>query len=403
MKLHRNIALGIMSALEITLLEKRNAKNTLKKLLKSNPNWGSKDRRIIAKIFYDIVRQKRLFEVLTGDENSASNFWNLIGCWMVLNNQMLPKWDEFKDIDDIKIKSKIKTFHNERKYRYSIPDWLDEMGEAEFGENIWEKEMAALNTPADLIIRVNTLKTSISKLKDLLEKKYNLITHLIPNYPEALRFEKNQSLQRIKEYRDGWFEVQDANSQKIAPWLEPESGKYYIDACAGAGGKSLHLANLTYDSAKILALDINNAKLKELKKRCCRNNYHSINIKNIEHEEILKSIDRNADGVLIDAPCSGLGVIKRNPCAKWNISQDRLTEILDMQEKILQTYAPMVKKGGIIVYATCSIMPLENSLQVFKFLNSELGSRFELDSEKTYFSHETGFDGFYCARLINKM
>ena len=153
MKLHRNIALGIMSALEITLLEKRNAKNTLKKLLKSNPNWGSKDRRIIAKIFYDIVRQKRLFEILTGDENSASNFWNLIGCWMVLNNQMLPKWDEFKDIDALKIKSKIKTFLKERKYRYSIPDWLDEMGEAEYGENIWEKEMAALNTPADFIIR----------------------------------------------------------------------------------------------------------------------------------------------------------------------------------------------------------------------------------------------------------
>ena len=230
---------------------------------------------------------------------------------MILNEQILPEWEEFSNIDALKIKSNIKTFLNERKYRYSIPDWLDEMGEASLGEYIWEKEMEALHTPADLIVRVNSSKTSVRKLKDLLEKKYNLITHLIPNYPEALRFEKNQSLQRIKEYRDGWFEVQDANSQKIAPWLEPESGKYYIDACAGAGGKSLHLANLTYDSAKILALDINNAKLKELKKRCCRNNYHSINIKNIEHEEILKSIDRNADGVLIDAPCSGLGIIKR--------------------------------------------------------------------------------------------
>ena len=117
----------------------------------------------------------------------------------------------------------------------------------------------------------------------------------------------------------------------------------------------------------------------------------------------MKSLDRNADGVLIDAPCSGIGVIKRNPSAKWNITQDRLTEILDVQEKIIRTYAPMVKKGGIIVYATCSILPVENSLQIFKFLNSELGSRFELDSEKTYFSHETGFDGFYCARLIDKM
>ena len=117
----------------------------------------------------------------------------------------------------------------------------------------------------------------------------------------------------------------------------------------------------------------------------------------------MKFLERNVDGVLIDAPCSGLGVLKRNPDAKWNINRDRLTEILDMQEKILQTYAPMVKKGGIIVYATCSILPIENTLQVSKFLDSELGSRFELDSEKTYFSHETGFDGFYCARLIDKM
>ena len=117
----------------------------------------------------------------------------------------------------------------------------------------------------------------------------------------------------------------------------------------------------------------------------------------------MKFLDGDADGVLIDAPCSGLGVLKRNPDTKWSISLDRLTEILDLQEKILQTYAPLVKKGGIIVYATCSILPIENALQVSKFLSSDLGSRFELDSEKTYFSHETGFDGFYCARLIDKM
>ena len=114
MKLHRNIALGILSALEITLKEKRNARDTLKKKLKSNPNWGSRDRRMIAKVFYDIVRQKRLFEVLTGSENSDSNIWNLIGCWLVINDQAIPKWDEFRDLDAYKIKSNINTFLKER-------------------------------------------------------------------------------------------------------------------------------------------------------------------------------------------------------------------------------------------------------------------------------------------------
>ena len=403
MKLHRNIALGILSALDVTLNEKLDAGDTIKKILKKNSNWGSRDRRMIAEVFYDIVRHKRLFEVLTGGKNLNSNFWNLIGCWMVLNEQMLPEWEEFRNIDALKIKSTIKTFLNERKYRYSIPDWLDEMGEASLGEYIWEKEMEALHTPADLIVRVNSSKTSVIKLKGLLEKKYNLITNLIPDYAEALRFEKKHSLKRIKEYREGWFEVQDANSQKIAPWLEPQSGKYYIDACAGAGGKSLHLANLTNDSAKIIAVDINGHKLKELKKRSYRNSFQSIQIANVKEENILKFLDGDADGVLIDAPCSGLGVLKRNPDTKWSITLDRLTEILDVQEKILQTYAPLVKKGGIIVYATCSILPIENTLQVSKFLSSKQGSRFELDSEKTYFSHETGFDGFYCARLIDKM
>ena len=141
-----------------------------------------------------------------------------------------------------------------------------------------------------------------------------------------------------------------------------------MDACAGAGGKSLHLADLTKDSAKIVALDIFPAKLDELQKRCYRNNIQSVRTINVENEKILQTLEPDIDGVLIDAPCSGLGVLKRNPDAKWNMSPERLTEILKTQEKILQTYAPLVKKGGKLVYATCSILPAENKLQVDKFL-----------------------------------
>lgn len=402
MKLHRNIALGIVSGLENTLIEKRPAADVIKKLLKSNPGWGSRDRRTIAQAFYDIIRQKRLFHALNGSESEELNLWHLIGCWMVLNDFPLPEWIEFNNINAEKIRAKAPVLVQKRQYKHSIPDWLDQMGVEAFGEATWEKEIAALNTPANLIIRVNNHRISVPKLKERLKKKYNIITRLVPDYPHALVFDKKQSLQNIKEYREGWFEVQDANSQKISPWLNPEPGKYYIDACAGAGGKSLHLADLTKDSAQIMALDIYPAKLDELQKRCYRNNIQSVQTKNVDDKRVLKTIEIDADGVLIDAPCSGLGVLKRNPDTKWSMTPERLTDLLKTQQRILKTYAPMVKKGGNLVYATCSILPVENKLQIDNFLNSKPGSQFELKKEHTYFSHLTGFDGFYCAQLIKK-
>ena len=402
MKLHRNIALGIISGLESTLIDRRPASDVIKKLLKSSPGWGSRDRRIIAQAFYDIIRQKRLYHALTGSESEELNLWNLIGCWMVLNDFLLPEWMEFKNIHTEIIRVKTSVLVKDRKYKHSIPDWLDQMGVEAFGESTWEKEIAALNIPANLIVRVNNNRTNVKKLKERLEKKYNIISVIIPDYPDALVLEKKQSLQGIKEYREGWFEVQDANSQKIAPWLHPESGKYYIDACAGAGGKSLHLADLTKDSAKIVALDIYPAKLDELRKRCFRNKIQSVQTINVDDEKVLNTVKANADGVLIDVPCSGLGVLKRNPDTKWSMTPERLADITKTQEKLLQTYAPMVKKGGNLVYATCSILPLENKIQVDNFLDSKVGSKFQLEKEHTYFSHLTGFDGFYCARLIKK-
>ena len=152
-----------------------------------------------------------------------------------------------------------------------------------------------------------------------------------------------------------------------------------------------------------MALDINGSKLKELQKRVIRNKVESIKTKCVMNPEVIKSINANADGLLIDAPCSGIGVLKRNPDTKWLMNPDRIKRILTTQENILQTYSSLVKKGGELVYATCSILPVENRDQIDNFLNSEKGLSFEFDQDKTYLSHKTGFDGFYCARLIRKM
>jgi len=405
MKLHRNIALGIELGLKNTLVEKKPAADVIKRLLKSNSKWGSRDRNVIGKIFYDIIRQKRLIEGSLGFKSNETNnnLLQLIGGWMALNGHILPDWGEFNNIEIQDVVRKADRLIKQRKYKYSIPDWLDKMGVEAFGETIWSKEIEELNRPAKLVIRVNRIKITSEELKEILDKKYGIKTAKIEHYNDALIINKHLMLKDIKEYRQGFFEVQDANSQAISTWLKPKSGKYYIDACAGTGGKSLHIASLTRDKSKIMALDIYGSKLEELQKRAIRNNVESIETKCVMNPEVRKSIKGNADVLLIDAPCSGIGVLKRNPDTKWLMNPDRINKILTIQENILQTYSSLVKKGGELVYATCSILPIENRRQIDDFLNSKRGLAYELDEDKTYFSHQTGFDGFYCARLIRKM
>jgi 16S rRNA (cytosine967-C5)-methyltransferase len=169
MRLHRNVALGILLGLENVLIKKRSASEVLKKLLRSNRSWGGKDRRTIGKIFYDIIRQKLFFEALTS--TTENNHWPLLGCWMVLNEHQLPDWEEFENMNPTSLLAKAAVLSQQRRYRYSIPEWMDKMGVESMGEALWEKEMASLNTPAELVIRVNTLKLTVPKLKSILEKK----------------------------------------------------------------------------------------------------------------------------------------------------------------------------------------------------------------------------------------
>ena len=404
MRLHRNISFGITSGLRKTLVNQIPASDVIRKILKSNSKWGARDRKIIAKIFYEIIRQKRLIKGALGIEyqKSEMTFLYLIAGWMILNGFTLPNWEEFKHINIENVKKKAIILMEIRKFKYSIPDWLDEMGINSFGEKIWNSEIKALNQPAKLIIRVNTIIVSVDELKLLLKKKYQIETKKINKYDDALIFDNHRSLQDIKEYQNGFFEVQDANSQAIVPWLKPEPGKYYIDSCAGAGGKSLHLASLTNDKAEIMSLDIRQSKLNILKKRALRNRIKSIRTKFLKSQDEINDIKGNADGLLIDAPCSGLGVLKRNPETKWLINEKQIKEIVLVQENILLSYSKLVKEGGFLVYATCSIFPVENRNQIEKFLKTDQGLKFQFDVDKTYFSHNSGFDGFYCARLVKK-
>src|SRR5690606_19254628 len=195
--------------------------------------------------------------------------------WAVLRGIKLPDWKQVEGTPERKIKGRFDELSKTRKYRESIPDWLDESGEKELGSELWAKEISALNQQADVILRVNTLKTTKEKLHNLLLDE-GFDTEPVNEYPDALKLKERAGVFKTEAFRDGLFEVQDASSQLVAEFLEAEPGMRVVDACAGAGGKTLHLASLMENKGQIISLDIYQNKLNELKRRAKRNGAHNV-------------------------------------------------------------------------------------------------------------------------------
>lgn len=403
MKLHRNLVFAVVDALGYIFNDGEYADKVVQKTLKRDKRWGSRDRGFIAETTYDIVRWKRLYAEIAEVKPpySRANVFRMFTVWAVLRGIDLPDWKQLEPVPTRRIKGKFDELSKIRKFKESIPDWLDEVGEKALGDKLWSSEIAALNKQADVILRVNTLKTTKEKLrKSLLED--GIVAESIKGYPDALKLNERANVFTTKSFKDGFFEVQDASSQLVSHFLEVEPGQRVVDTCAGAGGKSLHLAALMENKGQLIALDIYDNKLKELKRRARRNGAHNIEPRHIESTKVIKKLYGKADRVLIDAPCTGLGVLRRNPDAKWKLQPDFLGKITKTQQEILRSYSKMVKSGGKMVYATCSILPQENIMQVKSFLASEEGKDFALAKDKKIFASKSGFDGFYMALLERK-
>jgi 16S rRNA (cytosine967-C5)-methyltransferase len=177
-----------------------------------------------------------------------------------------------------------------------------------------------------------------------------------------------------------------------------EAGQRVIDACAGAGGKSLHMASLMQNKGKVIALDVLEKKLDSLRERSTRAGATIIETRLIESTKVIKRLAESSDRVLLDVPCSGMGVLRRNPDAKWKLTPEEITHLNNLQAEILSGYSKMCRPGATLMYATCSMMPSENLKQVEKFL-SQNDSRFSLEKEETLWPEVGGPDGFYFARL----
>ena len=402
MRLHRNLVDAVVDGFMQINNDGLYADKVIERLLKRDKRWGSKDRAFIAETLYELVRYKRLYTEIAQEKApfTVQSSRRVFAVWAVLRGITLPEW-YFEGTPERRIKGRFDELSRVRALRESVPDWLDALGVAELGEEAWGEELHALNQQAALVLRVNTLKIDREALRAQLAKE-GYETEPLEGYPDALQLKKRANVFLSEAFKQGLFELQDASSQRVAPLLlgawNPSQGSLKVaDCCAGAGGKTLHLAALMGGKGKIVAMDIYPQKLDELSRRAKRNGAYNIEARLIE-TKYLKRQRGTFDRVLIDAPCSGLGVLRRNPDTKWKLTPEFLQEIRQTQAQLLAQYSLLVKEGGSLGYATRSILPSENEQQVQHFLASEAGKRFTL-VEQHKISATQGYDGFYMAAL----
>ena len=401
MKLHRNLVFTVIDSMKLIFNEGEYADKVVEKALKRDKRWGARDRKFVAETIYDMVRWKRLYNEIAGTKShySTENVWKNFAVLAVLKGYTLPDWNQLQGVPERRIKGKFDELQKDRVFKESIPDWMDELCVKELGEEKWSTEITALNEQAQVILRANTLKTTKEALQTRLEAE-GIETEFIKGYNDALKLKERANVFTTESFKLGLFEVQDASSQLVAEYLEVLPGMKVIDTCAGAGGKSLHLAALMENKGQLISTDIYESKLRKLKIRARRNGVHNITTKEIDSLKVMKKMKGTADRVLIDAPCSGIGVLKRNPDSKWKLQPEFIDNIIKTQAEILDNYSQLVKVGGKLVYATCSILPSENENQVQLFLKNH--PEFVMIKDNKVSAYKSGFDGFYMA-LLSRM
>lgn len=393
-KIHRVLLDGLEKAIYENFFERNSlADKVIQNTLKTHTKWGSYDRNFVSKSFYEIIRWKRHFEFFINENISPNNIKKIIAAYLIYKNHTFD-YSIFQNIDYDIIKNRILLDFPDKSIKYSIPYWLEKIFENEVKD--WENEIESMNKETFTVLRVSK-KTNPIELKSLLEKE-NISTQTIENYPNALILKERKKITNLETFKNGFFEIQDANSQKVVSYLNIKKNQTIIDACAGSGGKTLQIAEVLENTGNILAFDISSKKLIELEKRAKRHSLNNIKTFLIDDYFNIEKFKNTADNVLIDSPCSGLGVLKRNPDAKWKLSENFIKEIKDIQKNLLQKYSQLVKVNGNILYCTCSVLSGENERQIEYFLEKNKNFTLILE-EKNLTPAKTNFDGFYIALL----
>ncbi len=351
---------------------------------------GSHDRGCIADITYDILRgvlrhRKLLDRYLIPDAIDRAAALHIV-CWLTEQGLTVPTHiladfmpiaphaiDQVPERLDRALRDLAGRKTTEQLAVASgLPVWVVEAISSRFHENV-EDALAGFNRQAPITLRANRLLTSRERLVDSLAQDGIASSPGIYS-PDAILLEHRLNAHGLRQFRSGWFEVQDEGSQMLSIMLDPHPGWSVFDACAGGGGKTLHLSAIMRGKGGVFAHDINDRRLSDLRPRLKRSSAQ--NVRTMYHEEYrqrLAQLEGTFDAVLIDAPCSGTGVLRRNPGARLSIDRDMVSRMTRTQAGILKEYSRLAKPGGLVLYATCSLLDEEDEAQVDRFLEGTDG------------------------------
>jgi 16S rRNA (cytosine967-C5)-methyltransferase len=390
---------------------------TLSRYFKDHPRLGGRERGAVAEAVYAVLRNKSFFTDFAGAGRAATmRRLTLLGMAEAVGIDSLggltDEENEFlahiQQIDRSLLPPQI---------RASLPQWLFDKLVAQYGEQETMELAAVLNTPAPLDLRVNSIKANRDDVVAQLAAA-PIVAEPTPFAPLGLRVLKKPALQNLPLFKEGAIEVQDEGSQVLAQLVGARRGEMVVDFCAGAGGKTLALGAIMRNTGRLYAFDVSEKRLAKLKPRLARSGLSNVHPVLIAHERDakVKRLAGKIDRVLVDAPCSGLGTLRRNPDVKWRQALEAIAEMQEKQLSILDGASRLVKGGGRLVYATCSLLNEENEAVVEQFLATHddfqlvpasdvlLEQRIPLEMDKylKLLPHKHNTDGFFAAVLERK-
>jgi 16S rRNA (cytosine967-C5)-methyltransferase len=387
---------------------------TLSRYFKDHPRLGGRERGAIAECIYSILRNKTFFTDFAG--GATMRRLTILGMAEALGIDALGGLSD----DETAFLTRIQEIDRNLlppKQHANLPDWLYDKFIAQYGEEETLQLAAVLNTPAPLDLRVNTLKSDRDKVVAELAQA-PIIAEPTPYSATGLRIRKKPTLQNLPLFKEGAIEVQDEGSQVLAQLLGARRGEMVVDFCAGAGGKTLAIGAIMRNTGRLYAFDVSEKRLTKLKPRLARSGLSNVHPVVIAHERDakVKRLAGKIDRVLVDAPCSGMGTLRRNPDVKWRQQLDGIAEMTQKQAAILDGAARLVKFGGRLVYATCSLLNEENDDIVQGFLAAhpefdlvpmhkvlaEQRITLEMGDTLKMLPHKHGTDGFFAAVFERK-
>lgn len=287
------------------------------------------------------------------------------------------------------------TFQNE-SVRYSVPEWIIDGWNADYGRDVTEKMLEAFMQPAKITVRTNTQKCTPEELKDRLSQE-GVTVEAIEGISYAFALSGFDYLAGLGSFQDGWFYVQDISSMTVAHAADPKKGDYIIDVCAAPGGKSSHLAELLDGSGMVEARDLTEYKVGLIEENILRHDLHNMNAVQQDATLFDEASVEKADILICDLPCSGLGVIGRKSDIRYKMTAEKAHDLAVLQQEMLDTVWKYVKRGGKLIYSTCTIHKEENEDNVAAFLQKH--PQFTLVEQRQIFPME-GSDGFFVAKMI---